>query len=42
MNELDNAELIKMNELYELLLIDKMREQRNKLLKESNFRVLID
>ena len=32
----------KMNELYELLLIDEMREQRNQLLKESDFRVLPD
>ena len=32
----------KMNELYELLLIDEMREKRNELLKESDFRVLID
>ena len=32
----------KINELYDLLLIDEMREQRNELLKESDFRVLID
>ena len=32
----------KMNELYELLLIDEMREKRNRLLKESDFRVLVD
>ena len=32
----------KMNELYELLLIDEMREKRNQLLKESDFRVLPD
>ena len=31
----------KMNELYELVLIEEMREQRNQLLKESDFRVLI-
>ena len=31
-----------MNELYELVLIDEMREQRNQLLKESDFRVLVD
>ena len=34
--------LEKMNELYELLLIDEMREKRNQLLKESDFRVLPD
>jgi hypothetical protein len=32
----------KMNELYELILIDEMREKRNQLLKESDFRVLPD
>jgi hypothetical protein len=32
----------KINELYELLLIDEMREKRNELLKESDFRVLVD
>ena len=32
----------KMNELYEFILKDEMREKRNKLLAESDFRVLID
>jgi len=32
----------KMNELYELMLIDEMREKRNQLLKETDFRVLAD
>ena len=32
----------KMNELYELVLIDEMREKRNQLLKETDFRVLAD
>ena len=32
----------KMNELYEFILIDKMREKRNKLLAETDFRVLAD
>ena len=32
----------KINELYELILIDEMRERRNELLKESDFRVLPD
>ena len=31
-----------MNELYELVLIDEMREKRNQLLKETDFRVLAD
>jgi len=32
----------KMNELYEFILIDEMREKRNKLLAETDFRVLAD
>jgi hypothetical protein len=32
----------KMKELYELILVDKMREKRNKLLAETDFRVLPD
>ena len=32
----------KMNALYELVLIDEMREKRNKLLAETDFRVLAD
>ena len=32
----------KMNELYEFILIDEMREKRNQLLKETDFRVLAD
>jgi len=32
----------KMNELYELMLIDEMREKRNQLLAETDFRVLAD
>ena len=32
----------KMNALYELILIDEMRETRNKLLAETDFRVLPD
>jgi hypothetical protein len=32
----------KMNELYELVLIDEMRTQQNKLLAETDFRVLAD
>ena len=32
----------KMNELYEFILKDEMREKRNKLLAESDFRELID
>ena len=32
----------KMNELYELVLIDEMRKKRNKFLKETYFRVLPD
>ena len=32
----------KMNELYELVLVDEMREKRNQLLKETDFRVLPD
>ena len=32
----------KMNELYEFISIDEMREKRNKLLKETDFRVLPD
>ena len=32
----------KMNELYEFILKDEMREKRNKLLAESDFRVLPD
>jgi hypothetical protein len=32
----------KMNELYELVLVDEMREKRNQLLKETDFRVLED
>jgi hypothetical protein len=32
----------KMNELYELILVDEMREKRNKLLAETDFRVLPD
>jgi len=32
----------KINELYELILIDEMRETRNKLLAETDFRVLAD
>ena len=32
----------KMNELYEFILIDEMREKRNKLLAETDFRVLPD
>jgi hypothetical protein len=32
----------KMNKLYELILIDEMREKRNKLLAETDFRVLPD
>ena len=32
----------KMNELYELILVDEMREKRNQLLKETDFRVLPD
>ena len=31
-----------MNELYELILVDEMREKRNKLLAETDFRVLPD
>ena len=31
-----------MNELYELMLIDEMREKRNQLLAETDFRVLPD
>ena len=31
-----------MNELYELILVDEMREKRNQLLKETDFRVLAD
>jgi hypothetical protein len=31
-----------MNELYELILVDEMREKRNQLLKETDFRVLPD
>ena len=30
----------KMNELYEFMLIDEMRETRNQFLKETDFRVL--
>ena len=29
----------KMNELYELILVDEMREKQNKLLAETDFRV---
>jgi hypothetical protein len=32
----------KMNELYELILVDEMREKRNQLLTETDFRVLPD
>ena len=32
----------KMNELYELILVDEMREKRNQLLAETDFRVLPD
>jgi hypothetical protein len=32
----------KMNELYELVLIDEMRTQQNKLLAETDLRVLAD
>ena len=32
----------KLNDLYELLLVDEMREKRNQLLKESDFRVVVD
>jgi hypothetical protein len=32
----------KMNELYELILVDEMREKRNQLLAETDFRVLAD
>ena len=32
----------KMNELYEFILIDEMREKTNKLLAETDFRVLPD
>jgi hypothetical protein len=32
----------KMNAFYELVLIDEMREKRNKLLAETDFRVLAD
>jgi hypothetical protein len=32
----------KMNALYELVLIDEMREKRNQLLAETDFRVLAD
>jgi hypothetical protein len=32
----------KINELYELLLIDEMREKRNELLKECDFRFVLD
>ena len=32
----------KMNALYEFILIDEMREKRNELLAETDFRVLAD
>ena len=32
----------KMNELYELILVDEMREKRNQLLADTDFRVLPD
>ena len=32
----------KLNDLYEFLLVDEMREKRNQLLKDSDFRVIID
>ena len=32
----------KMNELYELILVDEMREKRNKLLAETDFKILPD
>jgi len=32
----------KMNELYELLLVDEMRGKRNELLQQSDFRVVVD
>ena len=31
-----------MNSLYEFILIDEMREKRNQILKETDFRVLAD
>ena len=41
-NDTENPTEKKMYELYEFVLIDEMREKRNQLLKETDFRVLPD